>query len=195
MIRFMPACTFAAACAFAVAVSAQDATVKTKTKIDTDDAKVITMTGCLSKAPAGELFVLAGATKLKGDEMASTSKTKIDVDRDETEVKTKTKAEVETDDDKAVGTSGTVATYELLPKEGVDLTAHVGHKVEITAIALNPSNDDDDAEVDVKTETKIKVDDAPDSKVKSRTEAELPRGANARLTVLSVKQIAPSCTM
>ncbi len=195
MIRFMPACTFAAACAFAVAVSAQDATVKTKTKIDTDDAKIITMTGCLSKAPAGELFVLAGATKLKGDEMASTAKTKIDVDRDETEVKTKTKTEVETDDDKAVGTSGTVATYELLPKEGVDLTAHVGHKVEITAIALNPSNDDDDAEVDVKTETKIKVDDAPDSKVKSRTEAELPRGANARLTVMSVKHIAPSCTM
>jgi len=195
MIRFMPACTFAAACAFAVAVSAQDATVKTKTKIDADDAKIITMTGCLSKAPAGDLFVLAGATKLKGDEMASTSKTKVDVDQDETEVKTKTKTEVETDDDKAVGTSGTVATYELMPKDGVDLSAHVGHKVEITAIALNPSDDDDDAEVDVKTKTKIKVDDAPDTQVKTRTEAELPRGANARLTVMSVKHVAPSCSM
>ena len=195
MIRFMPACTFAAACAFAVAVSAQDATVKTKTKIDADDAKVITMTGCLSKAPSGDLFVLAGATKLKGDEMASTSKTKVDVDEDETEVKTKTKTEVETDDDKAVGTSGSVATYELMPKEGVDLTAHVGHKVEITAIALNPADDDDDAEVEVRTKTKIKVDDAPDTQVKSKTEAELPRGANARLTVMSVKHIAPSCTM
>jgi hypothetical protein len=195
MIRFMPACTVAAACAFTVAVSAQDATIKTKTKIDADDAKVITMTGCLSKAPAGDLFVLAGATKLKGDDMKSTSKTKIDVDEDETEVKTKTKAEVETDDDEAVGTSGSVATYELMPKEGVDLTAHVGHKVEITAVALNPADDDDDAEVDVTTKTKIKVDDAPDTKVKSKTEAELPRGANARLTVMSVKHIAPSCTM
>lgn len=195
MIRFMPACTFAAACAFAVAVSAQDATVKTKTKIDADDAKVITITGCLSKAPAGDLFVLAGATKLKGDEMTSKSKTKIDVDEDETEVKTKTRAEVETDDDKAVGTSGSVATYELMPKEGVDLTPHVGHKVEITAIALKPGDDDDDANVDVKTETKVKVDDAPEARVKSRTEAELPRGANARLTVISVKHIAPSCTM
>ena len=195
MIRFMPACTFAAACAFAVAVSAQDATVKTKTKIEADDAKVITMTGCLSKAPAGDLFVLAGATKLKGDDMASRSKTKIDVDEDETEVKTKTKTEVETDDDEAVGTSGTVATYELMPKEGVDLTAHVGHKVEITAIALKPGDDDDTAEVDVRTKTEVKRDDAPDTRVKSRTEAELPRGANARLTVMSVKHIAPSCTM
>jgi hypothetical protein len=193
MIRFMPACTFAAACAFAVAVSAQDATVKTKTKIEADDAKVITMTGCLSKAPAGDLFVLAGATQLTGDDMASRSKTKIDVDEDETEVKTKTKTEVETDDDEAVGTSGSVATYELMPKEGVDLTPHVGHKVEITAIALKPG--DDTAEVDVRTKTEVKREDAPDTKVKSRTEAELPRGANARLTVMSVKHIAPSCTM
>jgi hypothetical protein len=195
MIRFMPVCTFAAACAFAVAVSAQDATVKTKTKIDADDAKVITMTGCLSKAPSGDVFVLAGATKLKGDDMESRSKTKVDVDDDETEVKTKTKTEVETDDDEAVGTSGSVATYELMPKDGVDLTAHVGHKVEVTAIALNPADSDDDAEVDVKTKTKVKVDDAPDTKVKTRTEAELPRGANARLTVMSVKHVAPSCTM
>ena len=195
MIRFMPVCTFAAACAFAVSVSAQDATVKTKTKIEADDAKVITMTGCLSKAPSGDVFVLAGATKLKGDDMESKSKTKVDVDRDETEVKTKTKTEVETDDDEAVGTSGSVATYELMPKDGVDLTAHVGHKVEVTAIALDAADSDDDADVKVKTETKVKADDAPDTKVKSKTEAELPRGANARLTVMSVKHIAPSCTM
>jgi hypothetical protein len=195
MHRFMPAWTFAAACAFAVAVSAQDATVKSKTKIDADDAKVITVTGCLSKAPSGDLFVLAGATTLKGDDMKSKSKTKIDVDENETEVKNKSKAEVETDDDEAVGTSGSVATYELMPKEGVDLTPHVGHKVEITAVAVNAADDDDDAEVDVKTKTKVKVDDAPDTKVKSKTEAELPRGPNARLTVLSVKHIAPSCTM
>ena len=136
MIRLIPACSFAAACVFAVSVSAQDTTVKTKTRVEADDAKVITMTGCLSKAPAGDLFVLAGAMPLKGDDMKSKSKTKIDVDDDETEVKTRSKTEVETDDDEAVGTSGSVATYELMPKEGVDLSKHVGHKVEVTAVAL-----------------------------------------------------------
>jgi hypothetical protein len=193
MSRFIPACSFAAACAFAVSVSAQDTTVKTKTKVDADDAKVITMTGCLSQAPAGDLFVLAGATKLEGDDLEAKARTKVDVDDDETEVKHKTKTEVETDDDKAVGTTGSVATYELMPKEGVDLTAHVGKKVEVTAVALDPKDNDDDAEVDVTTKTKVKVDDAPDSKMKTKTEAELPRGEHARLTVMSVKQIAPTC--
>lgn len=194
MTRFIPACSFAAACIFAVSVSAQDTTVKTKTKIEGDDAKIVTMTGCLSKAPSGDVFVLAGAMPLKGDEMTSKSKTKVDVDENKTEAKTKTKTEVEHDDDEAVGTSGSITTYELMPKEGVDLTPHVGHKVEISAIALDPKDHDDDAEVDIQTRTKVKVDDAPDSKVKTKTEAELPRGANARLTVVSIKHIAPSCT-
>lgn len=194
MNRVIPACSFAAACIFAVSVSAQDTTVKTKTKVEADDAKVVTMTGCLSKAPSGDVFVLAGATKLVGDEMTARSKTKVDVDDNETETKNKSKTEVEHDDDKAVGTSGSVATYELMPKEGVDLTPHVGHKVEISAIALDPKDHDDDAEVDIQTKTKVKVDDAPDSKVNTKTEAELPRGANARLTVVSVKHIAASCT-
>ena len=194
MIRLLPVWSLAVASVFAVSVSAQDATVKTKTKVDADDAKVIKMTGCLSQSPSGNTFVLAGATKLEGDDMSSKSKTKIDVDDDETEVKTRTKTEVETDDDEAVGTTGSVATYELMPKEGVDLSKHVGHKVEVTAVALKAGDKDDDAEVDVKTETKVKVDDAPDSKVKTRTEAELPRGASPRLTVISVTHLAPTCT-
>jgi len=196
MSRFIPACSLAAAMCFAVSLSAQDATVKTKTKIDADDAKVITMTGCLSKAPSGDLFVLAGATKMSGDEMKSKSKTKIDIDENETEVKNKEKTKVENEEHDAVGTAGSVTTYELMPKEGVDLTPHVGHKVEVTAVALDAKKGhDDDAEVKMKTESKIKVDDAPDAKVKSKTEAELPRGESPRLTVLSVKHIAPSCTM
>jgi hypothetical protein len=191
MSRFIHACTFAAAVAFAATLNAQDTTVKTKTKIDADDAKVVKMTGCLAKAPAGDLFVLSGATMLKGDDMESKSKTKIDVDDDETETRTKTRTEVENDDDEAVGTSGAVATYELMAKEGVDLTPHVGHKVEVTAIALKAGRGD--ADVDVRTQTKVDRDDAKDSKTKSKTELEVPRGASPRLTVMSVKHISPSC--
>jgi hypothetical protein len=194
MSRFIHACTFAATVAFAATLNAQDTTVKTKTKIDADDAKVVTMTGCLAQAPAGDLFVLSGATMLEGDDMKSKSKTKIDVDDDETETRTKTKTEVE-NDDQAVGTSGTVSTYELMAKEGVDLTPHVGHKVQVTAVAIDAKKGDDDAEIDVRSETKVKRDDAPDSKVKSKTTAELPRGASPRLTVMSVKHISPSCSM
>jgi hypothetical protein len=195
MIRFMPACTFAAACAFAVAVSAQDATVKSKTTIDADDAKIITMTGCLQQGATSDLFVLSGVTMVKGDDLESKSRTKIDVDDDETEVTTRTKTEVETDEAEAVGTSGSVRIYELMPKEGVSLTPHVGHKVEVTAVKVKAANGDDDADVELKTETKVRRDDAPDSRTKSKTEMELPRGASPRLTVMSVKHISPSCTM
>ena len=136
MSRLVSACSLVAASAFAVSLSAQDTTVKTKTKVDADDAKVITMTGCLSKTETGDVFVLAGATKLTGDELSTKSKTKVDVDEDETEVKTRARTEIEDDDEKAVGTSGTIASYELTPKEGVDLNAHVGQKVEVTALAI-----------------------------------------------------------
>lgn len=196
MIRSMPACTFAAAAVFAVTVSAQDTTVTSKTKIDADDAKVVTMTGCLQQGATGDLFVLTGATMIEGGDMKSKSKTKVDVDDDETEVTTRTKTEVDSDKDTAVGTAGTVKTYELTPRAGVDLTPHVGHKVEITAAMLEPKDGgDDNAEVEARTETKVQRDDAPDSKVKSKTEMELPRGKHARLAVVSVKHISPTCSM
>jgi hypothetical protein len=195
MKRLIQACAIVAA--FAVSASAQDTTVKSKTKVDADDAKVVTMTGCLQSGAESGVFMLTGATATLGADLKSKSKTKIDVDDNETEVKSRTKTEVEheDDEDKPVGTAGAVTTYELMPKEGVNLSPHVGHKVEITAVALDAkSGTDDDAEVEMKTKTKVEVDDQPDAKVKSKTEAELPRGAKPRLTVVSVKHIAPSCT-
>ena len=188
MIR---ACTFAAVCVFAASVSAQDATVRTKTKVEADDAKVVTMTGCLQQGATGDFFVLSGATMMKGDDLKSQTRTKVDVDKDETEVRTKTKTEVE--DQEAVGTAGMVATYELMPKAGLDLTPHVGHKVEVTAVAIEPGHGD--ADVEVKTKTKVDHEDAPDTKMKSKTKVELPKGKTARLTVMSVRHIAPGCSM
>jgi hypothetical protein len=196
MNRLTPACAFAAACAFAVSLSAQETTVKSKTKIDADDAHAVKITGCLQQAPSGDLFVLSNATMVKGDDMKSKSKTKIDRDDDETEIKDKTKTEIEHDDHAAVGTSGALATYELMPGQGVDLTPHVGHKVEITAVSIDPkTGGDDDAKIKTRTKTKVENEDAPDAKMQSKSKVEVPRGANARLTVMSVKHISPSCTM
>jgi hypothetical protein len=188
MIR---ACTFAAVCVFAASVSAQDATVRTKTKVEADDAKVVTMTGCLQQGAAGDFFVLSGATMMKGDDLKSKTRTKVDVDKDETEVRTKTKTEV--DDQEAVGTSGMVATYELIPKAGLDLTPHVGHRVEVTAVAVEAGKGD--ADVEMRTETKVERDDARDTKTKSKTSVEVPKGKTPRMTVMSVRHIAPGCSM
>jgi hypothetical protein len=195
MQRFMPFCAFAAACVFTVGVSAQDTTVKTKTDVDADDAKVVMMEGCLAAGAAPGTFMLSNASVVKGDEAESETKVKTDVDDDETEVRTKTETEVERDDDEddPVGTSG-VASFELTPKAGVNLTPHVGHRVQISAVALEPKDGDDDAEVDVETKTKIEREDAPDTKLKTETEAELPRGKQARMTAVAVKHISPSCS-
>lgn len=194
MKRLMTACAVAAACA--ASAGAQDTTVKSKTKVDADDAKVVTMTGCLQAGAASGVFTLNGVASGLREDLESKSKTTVDVDDDETEVQTKTRTEVEKDDDeRAVGTAGMKTTYELVPKEGLDLQPHVGRTVAITAVVLEPrSATDDDADIELKTETKVEREDAADSKVKSRTRAELPRGAAPRLTAVTVKPIAASCT-
>ena len=194
MSRFLSACAIVVASA--IAISAQDQTVKTKTKVDADDAKVVTMTGCLQSGATADVFTLNDATSVAGEDLEARSKTKVDVDDDETEVKTKTRTEVErADEDTPVGTSGAVASYELMPKEGVNLTSHIGQRVEITAVALDKkSATDDDADIEIETKTKVEREDAPDTKVKSDTEAELPRGDKPRLTVVTVKPLGESCS-
>jgi hypothetical protein len=65
-----------------------------------------------------------------------------------------------------VGTTGAVTTYDLTPKKGVNLSAHIGHRVEVVAV------------------------EQPAAKTKSA-----PRGAPSRLTVVFVKHLAPTCTI
>ena len=190
MKRLMYACAMAAA--FAVAASAQDTTTKTKTKVDADDARTVTMTGCLQQGADG--FTLAGSSSVLGEDLKSKSKVKTDADDDETKVQSKTKTEVE-HPDAAVGTAGAVTTFELSPREGVNLTPHVGHTVEITALMVDKkSGGEDDAEVTITDKTKVETEDAPDAKMKTKTKMELPRGQHAKLTVLSVKHVSPSCS-
>lgn len=169
-MRAVPFWAMVIACALAVSLSAQDTKIKTKskTKIKADDAKIVTLAGCLQSGVDTGTFVLSNVSPIA--------------------------APVE--EHAAVGTAGAVTTYELMPRSGVNLNAHVGHRVEITALELPAATaTDDDSKVKVKSKTKVKIDDAPDAKVQTRTKAELPRGATPRLTVVSVKHVAPTCTM
>jgi hypothetical protein len=188
MRAFVPACTLALA--LSATAYAQDSTVKSKTKVKVDDARAVVMTGCLTQA--GAAYMLSGVVTAAGEDLTIRSRVKTDVDDDDVTVKTRTEAEIDDDDD-VVGTSGIASMYLLEPRSGVNLATHVGHRVEIAGVMLAPARGDDDAEVTIREDTRIKRDDAPDARVKSRTETELPRGAHARLSVVSVKPLSGAC--
>ena len=189
MRALVPACALAVA--MAVSANAQDSTVTSKTKVNADDARTVVMTGCLTQT--GATYMLAGATAVTGEDLTVKSKVKTDVDKDETEVSARTQAEIDHDDDDPVGTSGATTMYQLDPRAGVNLAAHVGHKVQISGVMLDPAKGDDDAEVTIREDTRVKNDDAPDARVRTKTKTELPRGAHARLSVVSVKPMSGSC--
>lgn len=185
------------ALALGVTAAAQDSTVKTQTKIDGDDARAVTMRGCLQQT-AGSGFLLHGGVTASGDELTSKSKVKTDVDDDDKTVTTRTRTEVDKDDDKdkTVGTSGTATNYAVMPRDGVDLAMHAGKEVEITAVMIDArAGGDKDAEVKVEQKTKIETDDAPDAKVESTSKVDVPRGATPRLMAMSVKSLGQSCSV
>lgn len=183
------------ALALGVTAAAQDSTVKSQTKVSGEDARAVTMRGCLQQT-AGSGFLLLGAVTASGEDLTSKTKTKTDVDDDGKSVKSKTATKIDSDDKKSVGTSGTVAAYTVLPRDGVDLAAHSGEEVELTAVLIDArSGGDKDAEVTIKEKTKVDTDDAPDAKVQSKTKADVPRGATPRLTAMSLKPLGRSCTV
>jgi hypothetical protein len=180
------------ALALGVAVSAQDSTVKSKTQVKSDDAQTVTMTGCLLPNAAGG-YTLSGTMASAGDDVTIKSKVKTDVDDEDTKVKST--AKIDNDDSKAIGTSGSVSSFDVSARDGVDLAAHAGHKVTIAAVMLDAaSKGDDDAKIKIKEDTKVKAEDSPDGKVQSKTKAELPRGANARLMAVSIQQVGENCS-
>ena len=147
----------------AVSVSAQEATIKSKTKINSDDAKPATFAGCLTGGPTGYML-----TNVAGNARSR---------------------------DHAIGTSGVVAEYDLTPREGVDLSSHVGERVEISAIMVKAATKhDDDAKVEIRNRTKVEADHQPDQTSKSTTKAEIPRGPLPKLAVMTVRTISPTCS-
>ncbi len=185
MHRIIPVA--AIALGIAVSVAAQDSTVRSRTKVSADDARALTLTGCLERGPSS-LFTLKNASARTSDEVTTKSKVQTDVDDQGNEVKTRSRTEVNHDDGRHAGVAGLKTSYELTAQQGVDLAAACrspgpDHRRSHSP----PRKGDDDAKVKVEDETRVNREDAPDAKVKSRTEATLPRGDQAKIAVISVR--------
>ena len=187
MKRFISTCAVAAA--LAVGVHAQDKTT-TRTQVKADDAKAITATGCLVPGLAPGAFALRGAVTASGEEVTTKTRTKADVDDGEKRLRTDTRSKAEGDHDR-VG-HGTVVLYDLSPRAGVDLAAHVGQQVQVTAIMLDRGKGD--ADVKVKEQTRVDREHGADGKSKTESKINVERGDGPRLNVISVKPLGGSCS-
>ena len=166
MRRLIPTCLVALGLA-AVPLGAKDSTTKSTTTVKADDAKVTTLTGCVTGGPSSFTLTKVAAANTAREKSSEPS---------------------------PVGTSGTVSSYSLSARDGVDLSEHVGKKVEVTGAVLPAaSKGDDDSKISVSERTEVKRDDAPDEKVESKASAEIARGASPTFAVASVKMVAASC--
>jgi hypothetical protein len=166
MRHVLSSCAFALAAA--VAVSAQDTTIKSETRIQADDAKVTTISGCLTGGPSKFTLTNVATAQVPvkpGD-----------------------------NDDKPVGTAGAVVSYDLVGREGFSFAPHVGQKVELVGVVVKAANGgDDDAKVEVRERTEVDREDAPDSKSETTTKARIARGPSPQFSVTSLKMVSPVC--
>ena len=176
------------AAALTVTANAQDSKVTSRTDIKADDARVISMTGCLRNNPVTNSYTLVGTITAAGNNLTAKSKVKTDVDKDKTTVQGKTEAK----GNKPVATAGNIATYALLAAPDVNLAPNVGQQVQVSAVQVEKGHGD--ADVKVKDQTKVERENAPDSKSNSKTKVELPRSANGAYTVVSVTSLGMPCT-
>jgi len=159
---------------------AQDSKVKSRTDIKADDAKVMSMVGCVRHEPVSDSYLLVGTVTAAGDDLTTKTKVKTDVDND----KTKVEAKSETKGNDAAGTAGAASTYLLLATPKVNLAPHVGQQVRIAALQVEKGHGD--ADVKIKDQTKVERENAPDSKSDTKTKLELPRSPNSAYSVVSV---------
>jgi len=174
-----------------VALSAQDKTDTKETKVKVDDARTALVTGCLMPDPAGGVM-LVGATMSIGDDLKIKTESKTDVDDHDATVKTTSEATLE--NAKKVGTAGTSATYLVTARQGVDLLSHVGERVQLAAVIVEPrTGHDDDAKISIEEKSKRDVENGRDQKQQEKTKLEVPRGNHATIAALSVKPIGGTC--
>ena len=180
MKRFIP--MGLAMVALATAAHAQDSTVKSQTKIKADEGQVMTLTGCLRRDPAVGGFTLFG-TAVAGDEVTTETKTSTDVDRDGRTVTTNTKTKAD---------GGTMSSYVVVGRNDVDLSAGVGHEVQLSAVMVKPGHGDTD--VKIKEKTKTDPEHGRDSTARSTTKLEVPRGPLGQYTVIAMRSLSDTCT-
>src|SRR5262245_13223734 len=154
MRRYLASTFVAIGCASLLTVNMTAQTTESKTKVEAEHAKPISYTGCIQTGTETRTFVL--------NNVVPVSKTE------------------------TVGTSGTMSatTYALIPEGTVQLQQHVGQKVEVQAVLIEPGKGD------AKVETKTKTAEGTEQKTKT----EIERGPLPQLKVISVKQLAESCT-
>ena len=185
MRRILSAGAFAMA--MSIAASAQDSTIRSRTDIKTDDAKVFSMTGCLQRDAAGN-FSLHGTAVKSREGITTETKVQTETDRDEQKVTTTTRTKAE---DGRVGTAGTLTTYILTPRDGVALNQYVGQQVQLSAIMVDP--DEKDAEVEIEDKVRVDPEHADSSTRRTKTEVEIERGAAGHYTVMTVKPMGEVC--
>jgi len=166
---------------------AQDREVRTRTTVEADDALVVSLTGCLRQDVPGT-FTLIGTMAAAGDEVTTETKVETDVDDDDVEVTARTRSRAHDD---PVATSGRIRTFELMPRTGVLLAPHVGTQVQLSAVTLEPG--EDDAEVKIKDKTTVDPDDGRDRTSRSETKVEIEDVPHGRFTVVAVKSLGTSC--
>ena len=188
MKRLITTCAIAAACA--VSAHAQDSTTTTRTQVKADDAKAVTATGCLVPGATAGSFALRGAITARGEEVSSKTHTTTEVDRDESRVRTETRTRSDCDRDRVGG--GSVLFYNLSPRAGVELAAHVGHQVQLTAIVLERGKGD--ADVKVREETRVDRENGNDSRTRTESKITVDRDNGPRLNVISLKSLGASCS-
>ena len=111
-MRFIGATTVALACAFGLAVNAQDTKTRTTTKIKADDAKTMTYIGCVQTGSETKTYLLDKVVPVTRTERTGTSGTV------------------------------TSTSYVLVPgSETVQFTNLVGHKVEVTGMLIPAGKD------------------------------------------------------
>jgi hypothetical protein len=171
-------------------LSAQDTTVKSRTKIEGDEAQVVSMTGCLRQDAQTRAYMLVGSVDAVGENVTNEAKVSVDRDKDDTKVTAETRAKGDKGDKSDRSAAGVMATYVLSPGN-VNLTPHVGQRVQIGAAAVQPGHKD--GKVTVRDETKVDPEHGRDHTSSSKTKVEIERGPLGQYTVVSVKPLGGNC--